>query len=98
NTWAYDPLPYWSQVKVPVYIMLGQLDRSVPTAESAPLLRNALARAGNKRAIIRVFPNANHGLLEGHTGFDAEARLLNRYVPGFQNSLVRWIREVTRTP
>jgi len=91
STWQYDPLPYWEQVRVPVYIMLGALDRSVPTAESAPLLRKALARAGNQRATVRVFPGGNHGLLEAHTGFDAEARTLAHYVPGFQDGLVRWI-------
>jgi dienelactone hydrolase len=92
--WGYDPLPYWSHVRVPVYVMLGGLDRSVPTAESAQLLRDALARAGNTRAIVRVFPSGNHGLLEARTGFDAESRLLDRYVAGFQDGLVRWIRNV----
>jgi len=95
-TWQYDPLPYWSQVRVPVYIMLGALDRSVPTAESAPLLRDALARAGNRQATVRVFPHGNHGLLNARTGFDAESRTLDRYVAGFQDGLVRWILDVTR--
>jgi dienelactone hydrolase len=96
STWNYDPLPYWSKVRVPVYIMLGGLDRSVPTAESAPLLRAALARAGNAHATVRVFPTGNHGLLEARTGFDSEARLLDHYVGGFQEGLVRWILGVTR--
>jgi len=96
TVWGYDPLPYWSRVRVPVYIMLGGLDRSVPTAESATLLRDALARAGNEHATVRVFPNGNHGLLEANTGFDAEARMLDRYVADFQEGLVRWIRGVTR--
>jgi len=96
TVWGYDPLPYWSRVRVPVYIMLGGLDRSVPTAESATLLRDALARAGNEHATVRVFPNGNHGLLEAHSGFDAEARTLDRYVADFQEGLVRWIRGVTR--
>jgi dienelactone hydrolase len=96
STWRYDPLPYWSQVRVPVYIMLGGLDRSVPTAESAPMLRAALGRAGNTHATVRVFATGNHGLLEARTGFDAESRLLNRYVRGFQEGLVRWILGVAR--
>jgi dienelactone hydrolase len=96
STWEYDPVPYWSQVRVPVYIMLGGLDRSVPTAESVALLREALARAGNKRATVRIFPSGNHGLLEARTGFDAEARLLDRYVADFQAGLVRWILDIRR--
>jgi hypothetical protein len=74
-----------------VYIMLGGLDRSVPTAESAASLREALAAAGNRDATVRVFEHGNHGLLEGRTGYDSEARQLSYYVPGFQDGLVDWI-------
>jgi pimeloyl-ACP methyl ester carboxylesterase len=30
SSWEYDPVPYWRQVRVPVFVMLGALDRSVP--------------------------------------------------------------------
>ncbi|HEY2954946.1 MAG TPA: alpha/beta fold hydrolase [Candidatus Eisenbacteria bacterium] len=89
--WQFDPLPYWRMVRVPVYIMLGGLDRSVPTAESAPLLRGALAAAGNGDATVRVFDQGNHGLLESRTGYDREVFELSRYVPGFQDGLVGWL-------
>jgi hypothetical protein len=89
--WQYDPIPYWRVVQAPVYIMLGGLDRSVPTAESAPLLRAALATAGNADATVRVFDRGNHGLLEARTGYDREVNTLSHYVPGFQDGLVRWI-------
>jgi hypothetical protein len=94
--WQYDPLPYWRTVRAPVYIMLGGLDRSVPTAESAPLLRAALAAAGNGDATVRVFDRGNHGLLESRTGYDREVHALSHYVPGFQDGLVRWIKAHVR--
>ena len=97
SEWQYDPLPYWRVVRVPVYIMLGGLDRSVPTAETAPILRQALAAAGNDDATVRVFDRGNHGLLESRTGYDSEARTLSYYVPGFQEDLVRWIKGHTET-
>jgi len=87
--WKYDPIPSWRSVRVPVYIMLGANDRSVPTAESAQLLRRALAGAGNVDATVRVFERGNHGLLESRTGYPQEA--LSHYVRGFQDGLVRWI-------
>jgi len=92
SEWQYEPLPYWRVVRVPVYIMLGALDRSVPTAETAPLLREALAAAGNGDATVRVFERANHGLLESRTGYYSETHALSYYVPGFQEELVRWIK------
>lgn len=89
--WQYDPIPYWRTVRVPVYIMLGELDKSVPSAESASLLRGALADAGNHDATVRVFERGNHGLLESTSGYDREVDELVYYVPGFQDSLIRWI-------
>ncbi|HJP60017.1 MAG TPA: prolyl oligopeptidase family serine peptidase, partial [Gemmatimonadaceae bacterium] len=89
----YDPIPFWKQVKAPVYIMLGELDRSVPTAESARAFRKAFKESGNRDATVRVFPRGNHGLLAARTGFDEEARHLSYYLPGFQESVVRWIRK-----
>ncbi len=90
--WQYDPIPYWRKVRTPVYIMLGALDRSVPSAESAVLLRRALADAGNRDATVKVFEHGNHGLLESRTGYDREVLELTTYVPGFQDSLVGWIQ------
>jgi hypothetical protein len=61
-----------------------------------PQLRDALARAGNSHAIVRIFPTGNHGLLEARTGFNSEARLLTHYVSGFQEGLVRGMIDVPR--
>ena len=91
SEWEYDPIPYWKKVKVPVYVMLGELDRSVPSAETAPMLRAALAEAGARDATVRVFKGANHGLLMARTGYDREITSLRYYVPGFQDGLVSWI-------
>ena len=96
--WRYDPIPYWRTLRTPVYIMLGGLDRSVPSAESASLLRRALAEAGNQDATVRVFERGNHGLLEARTGYDHETLALAYYVPGFQDNLVRWIKEHVGPP
>jgi dienelactone hydrolase len=91
-SWKYDPIPDWRRVRVPVYIMLGGLDRSVPTAESAKLFRATFAAAGVKDVTVRVFPAGNHGLLEAHTGFQRETHTLGYYVAGFQEDLARWIQ------
>jgi len=92
--WQYDPMPYWRSLTIPIYIMLGGLDRSVPTAETARALRAAFAENGNTRATVRVFPQGNHGLLVARNGYEREIHSLAYYVPGFQDSLVRWIQQV----
>jgi hypothetical protein len=94
--WAFDPQPYWRQVHTPIYIMLGALDRSVPTTETAAAFRALFKEAGNQRARVRVFPTGNHGLLVARSGFDHEAGTLRYFEPEFQSGLVAWMREVTR--
>jgi pimeloyl-ACP methyl ester carboxylesterase len=91
SEWEYDPILHWKNVRAPVYVMLGELDRSVPSAKSATMLRDVFSRARVKDAIVRVFKDANHGLLVAKTGYDRETRSLAYYVPGFQNELVSWI-------
>ncbi len=92
SSWEYDPVPYWRQVRVPVYVMLGGLDRSVPSAETAQRLRSVFAEAKNSNATVRVFANGNHGLLVAHNGYEREIKSLAYYVPDFQAGLVRWLR------
>jgi uncharacterized protein len=93
SEWEYDPIPHWREVKAPVYVMLGELDRSLPSAETATMLRTVLAETGAKDATVRVFKRGNHGLLLAHTGYDRETKSLGYYVPGFQDGLVSWIRQ-----
>jgi pimeloyl-ACP methyl ester carboxylesterase len=93
SEWEYDPIPQWKLVRCPVYVMLGELDRSVPSLESASALRSALRAVADVN--VRIFPNANHGLLEARTGFDREVQSLSHYVPDFQSSLVAFIKRVT---
>jgi pimeloyl-ACP methyl ester carboxylesterase len=88
--WEYDPIPHWKKVRAPVYVMLGELDRSVPSAKSARMLRGVLPNTGAK-ATVRVFKSGNHGLLVAQTGYDRETKSLGYYVPGFQDGLVAWI-------
>lgn len=92
--WQFDPLPYWRQLRIPVYVMLGGLDRSVPTAETAATLRATFSASGNRNAIVRVFPAGNHGLLIAKNGYQREIHSLAYYVPDFQAGLVRWIKSL----
>ncbi len=68
------PMPYWRKVQVPVYIMLGGLDRSVPSAESATRLREAFAAVGNGDATVRPLVGPFLGF-PGFCGMVCEYRL-----------------------
>lgn len=77
-------------VKCPVLWFLADLDTQVPTARSAPRLRQAFKDSGNPDATVRVLANASHMLLE--TRSDLHGTDLGRFVPGFWEELEAWVK------
>jgi dipeptidyl aminopeptidase/acylaminoacyl peptidase len=63
---AYDPLPTARQVRQPVLILQGAVDRQV-SAGQADTLAAAMREAGNKDVTERVFPHLNHLFLVSPT-------------------------------
>lgn len=69
--WTYDPLNAIKQVRQPILILQGALDRQI-TAEQAQMLEQAARGAGNKDVSVHVFPNLNHLFLPAKTGAFSE--------------------------
>jgi hypothetical protein len=57
--WAYDPRTAARQVRQPVLILHGELDRQV-TVGQADTLAAAIRAGGNGDVTVRVFPRLNH--------------------------------------
>ncbi len=85
-----DPQEILPKVACPVLWVLGDRDSQVPTAQSEPRIRKALAR--NKDAHIKVFPRAGHPLFECETGLRDEIPTLSRYVPGYYDTVEAWLK------
>ncbi|MGI9068579.1 MAG: alpha/beta hydrolase family protein [Pyrinomonadaceae bacterium] len=90
---SYDPVPVLERVTCPVLVINGELDKSVNTKVSVPVMRAALQKAGNKDFTIVVLPRANHGLAEAKTGYGSEAARVKRYVPGYWDGMAAWLRK-----
>src|SRR6185503_20244205 len=77
----HDPLTTIRNVKQPILIVQGALDRQV-TADQATMLADAAKAAGNKDVAVNVFPNLNHLFLPAKTGAESEyAKLAVSKVP-----------------
>lgn len=63
----YDPVPALSNVHCPVLAVEGALDSHLPPAKSADIWKAALAKAGNHDVVIKIFPNAEHGVDDPRT-------------------------------
>ena len=57
---TYDPSAHIAQLKVPVLLLFGDRDTEQPTDLAITRWREALAKGGNDRVTVVVFPGANH--------------------------------------
>jgi pimeloyl-ACP methyl ester carboxylesterase len=88
HVYSFDPVPALGRVKCPVLALWGQLDRFTDAATSEANMRVALGESGNKDFTLKVFPDANHPLME----MPSESRM----APGVFETLSSWIgRHVT---
>jgi len=88
---GYDPAPALEKIRCPVLVLLGEVDWSIPSKESAAAFERAFKKSGNTDYTIRVLSKANHGLLEGETGFASESPRLKMYVSGYMDGMANWL-------
>jgi dienelactone hydrolase len=82
---GFDPAPYAERLKIPVLILLGELDRTVPAQRAASEWRNSLLKAGNRDFKIEIIPGADHGLRV--TGADGRRTI----VPDYWGLMSTWL-------
>jgi pimeloyl-ACP methyl ester carboxylesterase len=76
NERVWNPIPVFSQVKIPVLVILGDTDRQMDPLQAAIVYRKALSEAGNPMNRVEVLPNADHGLFTSKTGCPDENQKL----------------------
>ena len=92
----FDPLPILKEVKQPVLVIYGDKDTLAPPREGAATWTQLLKDAGRSDYHIQVFPNATHGLyVAQETGVALEVIRDPRYVPGYVDTELAWIRDHT---
>jgi pimeloyl-ACP methyl ester carboxylesterase len=88
---GYDPASALEKVRCPVLVLLGEVDRAIPSRESAAAFERAFRASGNRDYTIRILPKANHGLLLGETGLGSESPRLREYSPGYMDGMADWL-------
>jgi dienelactone hydrolase len=89
----YNPVPVLERVKVPVLAINGELDKSVNTKVSVPIMEQAFQKAGNKDFTIIVLPKASHDLMEAETGYNSEWARQKRQSPDYWNIMAAWLKK-----
>jgi pimeloyl-ACP methyl ester carboxylesterase len=101
NAWfryflSFDPAPALEQVKQPVLVIVGELDRQVAPAANLAAIEAALNRAHNRKVTVRLLPGLNHLLQTAATGAPREyGRIEETIAPVALETIVRWVRQQT---
>jgi pimeloyl-ACP methyl ester carboxylesterase len=94
---GFDPADFLTKVKCPVFAMFGAKDTQVPPSLNRQPLEAALAKAGNTRLTVKVYPEANHLFIKATTGQATEYPTLEKvFVPGVLEDLASWVKSVAR--
>jgi pimeloyl-ACP methyl ester carboxylesterase len=85
-----DPMPWIRTLRIPALWVYGGRDEHVPSRLSVRRLE-PIARESGRDFSIRVFPNANHALVETKTGLTAEMLRSDRFAPGMFAVVRTWL-------
>src|SRR5690625_1124190 len=82
----FDPRPFQQRLQLPVLMVYGTDDGSMPVVQGAVQLHEDLTRAGNEALTVRYYDDANHGI-----------RRNGHLAEGFTEDLARWIQGLPAT-
>jgi pimeloyl-ACP methyl ester carboxylesterase len=88
----FDPVPLWERYDGPVLGIFGELDSETPAEQVVPILSKALAGRRNTDYAIKVFPKANHNIMDAETRSDSELPRVRRLVPEYFDTMTDWLR------
>jgi hypothetical protein len=88
-----DPRDLYSQLSIPILVILGEEDDRILVEKNRRALVAAGREAGNPDFTVWVLPRATHGLMEVEAGPDGEAGPFQRFVPGFHDAMIDWLLE-----
>ncbi|MBG6063237.1 fermentation-respiration switch protein FrsA (DUF1100 family) [Flavobacterium sp. CG_9.1] len=93
----YNPGPDLEKVKCPVLAINGEKDLQVPSKENLEAIKKALTKGGNKKVIVKEFPNLNHLFQECKTGSPSEYSTIEQtFSPIALDEIAKWIKQQTK--
>src|SRR5262249_18129472 len=88
----HDAVAVLRNVRQPVLAIFGGMDTLTPPHESAAICADVLRQRGDRDYSVRLFPHGTHGLeVAGKTGSPFEFLPERRRVPGYFDTIVKWI-------
>jgi len=93
NAMTYDPVPALQALGIPVLALWGDKDTFVPAPQSISIFKQAMAKAGNKDYVAKLYPNCSHSLLVTKTGSPSTGGTESNFLPGMWDLEATWVLE-----
>jgi len=93
NNMDYDPVPALERLRIPVLAIWGDKDTYVPVPESVSVFKQAMAKAGNKDYVAKIYPNSSHSLLVTKTGSPSTGGTERNFAAGIWDVEADWVLE-----
>lgn len=95
---TYDPVPALENLHIPVLAIWGDRDTYLPVPETVALFKQAMAKAGNKNHVIKIYPNYNHSLLDSERGSPSTGGTEKNFPAGFWKMKTDWLLKHVSPP
>ena len=94
--YLYDPVPTLGRLQTPTLALWGELDNNILPEKNKAGWEAALKAGGNRDYTLTILPKANHAQFEAKVGSNAEAKSLQRFVPGYSTAIQDWLAKRIR--
>ena len=90
---TYDPAPALEKLNIPVLAYWGDRDTFLPVPATVAIFKQAMAKAGNKNYVVRIYPNATHSLIVSDSRNPSTSGKEKNFVTGFWKMQTDWLLE-----
>jgi pimeloyl-ACP methyl ester carboxylesterase len=100
NEGFFNPMTLIEKITIPVLAIFGEKDTQIDPFQAAEAYEKALKKGGNPLNQIKLFPEADHGIMLTETGCIKEQRerwgLRNNrgYAPGYLELMCNWLESL----
>jgi dipeptidyl aminopeptidase/acylaminoacyl peptidase len=92
----FNPITLIEKITIPVLAIFGEKDTQIDPFQGAEAYEKALKKAGNRFYRVKLFPEADHGIIIAKTGCLKEQRERYRssYAPGYIELMQNWLNSL----
>jgi pimeloyl-ACP methyl ester carboxylesterase len=91
----FNPVTLLETIKIPVLAVFGENDTQIDPYQGAEAYKKALEKAGNQLYQVKLFPEADHGILISQTGCMKDRGSNRGYAPEYLELMQEWLKNLS---